>query len=80
MAAGISNRVREIAEVRDLPESEVFEQALERGLEDLWEDLVSLGSSTANSTARTPSSASVGRKSSERSESVMSSRKTSTGA
>jgi predicted transcriptional regulator len=40
MAAEISDRVREIAEARDLPESEVFEQALERGLEDLWEDLV----------------------------------------
>ena len=40
MAAEISDRVREIAEARGLPESEVFEQALERGLEDLWEDLV----------------------------------------
>ena len=40
MAAEIPDRVREIAEARDLPESEVFEQALERGLEDLWEDLV----------------------------------------
>ncbi|MGA9402852.1 hypothetical protein [Haladaptatus sp.] len=40
MAAEISDRVREIAKARRLPESEVFEQALERGLEDLWEDLV----------------------------------------
>ncbi|WP_436345551.1 hypothetical protein [Natronorubrum sp. FCH18a] len=40
MAADISDRVREIAEGRGLPESEVFERALERGLEDLWEDLV----------------------------------------
>lgn len=40
MAAEISDRVREIAEARGLPEAEVFEQALERGLEDLWEDLV----------------------------------------
>lgn len=40
MAAEISDRVREIAAARDLPESEVFEQALERGLEALWEDLV----------------------------------------
>jgi hypothetical protein len=40
MAAEISDRVREIAEARGLPESEVFEQALERGVEDLWEDLV----------------------------------------
>jgi hypothetical protein len=40
MAADISDRVREIAEARGLPESEVFEWALERGLEDLWEDLV----------------------------------------
>ncbi len=35
MAADISDRVREIAEARGLPESEVFERALERGLEDL---------------------------------------------
>ena len=40
MAAEISDRVREIAEARGLPKSEVFEQTLERGLEDLWEDLV----------------------------------------
>ncbi len=40
MAADISDRVREIAEARGLPESEVFEQALERGLEDIWEDVV----------------------------------------
>lgn len=40
MAAEISDRVREIAEAHDLPESDVFEQALERGLENLWEDLV----------------------------------------
>jgi ribosomal protein S11 len=40
MAAEISDRVREIAEARGLPESEVFERALERGLEDLWEELV----------------------------------------
>jgi len=40
MAVDLSDRVREIAEARGLPESEVFERALERGLEDLWEDLV----------------------------------------
>ncbi len=40
MAAEISDRVREISEVRGLPEFEVFERVLERGLEDLWEDLV----------------------------------------
>lgn len=40
MAADISDRVREIADARNLPESRVFEQALERGLEELWEDLV----------------------------------------
>jgi hypothetical protein len=40
MAAEISDRVREIADARGVPESEVFEQALERGLEDLWEDVV----------------------------------------
>lgn len=40
MAADISDRVREIAEARGLPESEVLERALERGLEDIWEELV----------------------------------------
>jgi hypothetical protein len=40
MAVDLSERVREIANARDLPESEVFERALERGIEDLWEDLV----------------------------------------
>ena len=40
MAAEISDRVREIAAARELSESEVFERALERGLETLWEDLV----------------------------------------
>ena len=39
-AAEISDRVRKIAEARDFLESEVFERALERGLEDVWEDLV----------------------------------------
>jgi hypothetical protein len=40
MAAEISDRVREIAETQGLSESEVFERALERGVEDLWEDIV----------------------------------------
>ena len=40
MATELSDRVREIAERRGVPESEVFEQALERGLEELWEELV----------------------------------------
>ncbi len=40
MATELSDRLREIAEARDVPESEVFEQALERGLQDLWEGLV----------------------------------------
>lgn len=40
MAADLSDRVREIADARGLPESEVFEKALERGLEDLWRDVV----------------------------------------
>ena len=40
MSTELSDRVREIAGARGVPESEVFEQALERGLEDLWEDLV----------------------------------------
>lgn len=29
-----------IADARGLPESEVFEMALERGVEELWEDVV----------------------------------------
>ncbi|MEZ3143628.1 hypothetical protein [Halobaculum sp. MBLA0143] len=40
MAGELSDQIREIAEARDVPESEVFERALERGLRDLWEDLV----------------------------------------
>lgn len=40
MSTDISERVREIAHARDLPESEVFEEALERGIEDLWRDVV----------------------------------------
>jgi predicted transcriptional regulator len=40
MSTDISERVQEIARARDLPESEIFEQALERGIEDLWRDMV----------------------------------------
>jgi hypothetical protein len=40
MAAEISDRVREIAEPRGLPEFQVFERAFDRGLKDLWKDLV----------------------------------------
>lgn len=40
MATDISNRVREIARYRDSDESAVIEQALERGLEDLWRDVI----------------------------------------
>jgi len=40
MAAELSDRVREIAEATEVPESEVFERALEQGLEALYEDLV----------------------------------------
>ena len=40
MSTELSDRVRAIAGARGIPESEVFEQALERGLESLWEDLV----------------------------------------
>ncbi|PSP71061.1 hypothetical protein BRC80_06730 [Halobacteriales archaeon QH_9_66_26] len=40
MAADISERVREVAEVREVSESEVFEQAFERGLDALWKDVV----------------------------------------
>jgi hypothetical protein len=40
MAAELPDRVREIAEARGLPEAEVFEEALERGIESLWGDMV----------------------------------------
>ena len=40
MTADISERVREVAEVREVSESEVFEQAFERGLDALWKDIV----------------------------------------
>lgn len=40
MAVEISDRVREIAEARGIPESEIFEKAIERGIADLWEDAV----------------------------------------
>lgn len=40
MAAELSDRVRDIAEERGVPESEVFERALERGLDELWDDVV----------------------------------------
>ena len=40
MAAVSSDRVRDSAAARDLPESVVFERALERGLEGLWANIV----------------------------------------
>ena len=40
MAADISERVREVAEAREVSKSEVFEQAFERGLDALWKDIV----------------------------------------
>lgn len=40
MATDSSDRMREIAQARGLPESKVFEQAFERGLEALWEEVV----------------------------------------
>lgn len=40
MATDLTERVQEIAEARGVPESEILEQALERGVEDLWADLV----------------------------------------
>jgi hypothetical protein len=40
MATDISSRVREIARHRGTDESAVIEQALERGLDDLWRDVV----------------------------------------
>lgn len=40
MAAELSERLRDLATAREVPESEIFERALERGLEELWEDHV----------------------------------------
>ncbi|GAA0218941.1 ribbon-helix-helix protein, CopG family [Halobaculum roseum] len=40
MAVDLTERVQEIAKARDVSESEVLEQALERGVETLWQDLV----------------------------------------
>ena len=40
MATDLTERVQEIAEARDVAESEILEQALERGVEDLGIDLV----------------------------------------
>ncbi|MFC7166973.1 hypothetical protein [Halospeciosus flavus] len=40
MAVDLTERVQEIAAAHDIPESEVLQQALERGVEDLWQELV----------------------------------------
>ncbi|MFC6731817.1 MULTISPECIES: ribbon-helix-helix protein, CopG family [unclassified Haladaptatus] len=40
MVTDLTERVQEIAKARGIPESEILEQALERGVEDLWIDLV----------------------------------------
>lgn len=40
MGAEMTEQVREIAEAEGLSESEVFERALERGVKDLWENVV----------------------------------------
>lgn len=40
MAADLTERVQEISDARGIPESEILEQALERGVEDLWIELV----------------------------------------
>jgi len=40
MAVDLTDQVQEIADAKGVPESEVFEQALERGVEDMWLDLV----------------------------------------
>ena len=39
MAVDLTERVREIADAKDVPESSVFEEALERGVEEMWLDL-----------------------------------------
>lgn len=40
MAADLTERVRKLAAASDLSEAEILERALERGVEDLWVDLV----------------------------------------
>jgi predicted transcriptional regulator len=40
MAADLTERVRELADAREVSEAEILEQALERGVEDLWTDHV----------------------------------------
>ncbi|QOS13399.1 hypothetical protein DEQ92_19705 [Haloferax sp. Atlit-6N] len=40
MDTDLNQQVKEIAEARGLPESEILEQALERGVEDLWAELM----------------------------------------
>lgn len=40
MAVDLTERVQEIADARGVPESKILEQALERGVEDLWVDLI----------------------------------------
>jgi predicted transcriptional regulator len=67
MAADLSDRVREIAQARDVSESEVFERALERGLEDLWENVV-LGQYLDGEIDREEAVARVGRAKVERAE------------
>ncbi|WP_222912777.1 hypothetical protein [Natrinema sp. SYSU A 869] len=40
MATDLTERVQEIADARGKRESEILEQALERGVEDLWIEVV----------------------------------------
>lgn len=40
MAVDLTDRVRELADARGVPESEILERALERGVEDLWTEFI----------------------------------------
>lgn len=40
MTETITERVQKISELRGISESEILEQALERGIETLWTDVV----------------------------------------
>ena len=40
MATDLTERVQELSEARGVPESEILERALERGVDDLWMDHV----------------------------------------
>ncbi|MCH7659185.1 MAG: hypothetical protein IH933_00915 [Euryarchaeota archaeon] len=67
MAADLSDRVKEIAREREIPESAVLEAAIERGVQGLWEDIV-LGQYLDGSLTRETAVERVGREKVRRAE------------